>query len=432
MTITLKIQLRGITKPPVWRRIEIPAKLTFHDLHLTIQMAFGWKGFHLFQFQKQPYDQGWQVTMPDDDGQIDAWEGYNAKATVVGDFLEEKMLTKFVYIYDFGDDWFHDITVERRDAEATLLHPVCLAGKGACPPEDCGGKYGYEELKEMLTTSPDDSEARNFAEWMGLKDPREFDPNAFDLTKVNALLGTIKASKPKKGGKRAQVKELSGNDPDEHFRNFQESLELFSSMLRDVSYLVGDDEDLSKLSPDELDAYLDDYDDDDDYDFFDDYIEGYYIHSVPPKRYELMVRHGSDERLLQLPSNLTLSGVAVVVAKAFGLKEMPEHYEMVADDGFRYLPDADDHALDADYWRMDGTDYSSLHGLVRGKGYTAQFKLMDGEEVSDTFLFTLQKNGRYTDKTPKHITLLDGTGDGIDEARKIVEDFGEANPLPKD
>lgn len=152
MTIQFKIQLRGITKPPVWRRLVMPGAFSFSDFHNAIQSAFGWCNEHLYQFQWRPYDDGWCVKGPDveDEG----WgEEMDASKINVAKFIQERGLEKFVYIYDFGDDWFHDITIEKSDPLGMLHHPVCLAGKGACPPEDCGGPWGYEEMKFEMSKS---------------------------------------------------------------------------------------------------------------------------------------------------------------------------------------------------------------------------------------------------------------------------------------
>lgn len=170
MTIQFKIHLRDIKKPPVWRRIAIPGDFTFRDLHNAIQTAFGWWNEHLYQFQRHPFDGGWSVSEPnkEDDDWFDATE--DSRRTLVGAFIQRMKLTKFVYVYDFGDSWVHDITVEKIDNRAELVHPVCLAGKGACPPEDCGGPWGYAALKEEM-------------------DKDEI--NEFDLEEVNFDLETV-------------------------------------------------------------------------------------------------------------------------------------------------------------------------------------------------------------------------------------------------
>ena len=172
MTIQFKIQIRGIKKPSVWRRIVIPGNFTFHDLHNTIQSAFGWWDEHLYHFQRRPFDGGWTVKELDEED--DNWGELpeDARETNVLTFIQHMGLEKFVYVYDFGDSWVHDITVESIDKEADLDHPVCLAGKGACPPEDCGGPWGYEELKEEM-------------------DKDEI--NEFDLEEVNDELESITA-----------------------------------------------------------------------------------------------------------------------------------------------------------------------------------------------------------------------------------------------
>jgi len=172
MTIQFKIQIRDIKKPPVWRRIVIPGNFTFHDLHNTIQSAFGWWDEHLYQFQRYPFDGGWCVKDIDEDDDNWGEQPEDARETNVLTFIQHMGLEKFVYVYDFGDSWVHDITVEQIDHNADLDHPVCLAGKGACPPEDCGGPWGYEELKEEM-------------------DKDEI--NEFDLEEVNEELESITA-----------------------------------------------------------------------------------------------------------------------------------------------------------------------------------------------------------------------------------------------
>lgn len=194
MTYQFKIQLRGITKPPVWRRLQIPAEYSFYDLHCIIQIAFGWNNVHLFKFQKNPYDCGWEITEKNEELDEMTYHSFwniqkpkDARTTKIGKFIESKNLKKFTYIYDFGDDWFHDITVEAV-TEENLLFPKCVTGKGACPPEDCGGVWGYEDMKTSLLEHPNSSDAKTYREWLGLDKGEEFDPKAFDLDDVNRCL----------------------------------------------------------------------------------------------------------------------------------------------------------------------------------------------------------------------------------------------------
>ena len=161
--LQLKIQLRNVTKPSVWRRVQIPSDITFLELHYVIQAAFGWYNEHLFKFQHRPYDREWTVEVPEDDGMNQSsgknfWgmagmfdfgsEQKDARFTKVWPFLKSKHLDKFVYIYDFGDNWIHDITIEDPASGQTFQFPRCIDGKGACPPEDCGGPWDYQEMKD--------------------------------------------------------------------------------------------------------------------------------------------------------------------------------------------------------------------------------------------------------------------------------------------
>ncbi|WP_332912008.1 plasmid pRiA4b ORF-3 family protein [Algoriphagus boritolerans] len=117
MILQLKIQLKGITKPPVWRRLKIPGQLTFQQLHQVIQAAFGWHGYHLFQFSPEGFGSYPQIGIADEDWSDEELE--DAKTTLVSQYLTVKG-EKFCYIYDFGDDWIHQITVEEVLNEAQI------------------------------------------------------------------------------------------------------------------------------------------------------------------------------------------------------------------------------------------------------------------------------------------------------------------------
>jgi hypothetical protein len=92
------------------------------------------------------------------------------------------------YTYDFGDDWEHDIVVEAvGDAEPAVSYPRCVAGRRACPPEDCGGIWGYGDLLEILA-DPAHQEHEDRLEWLGLSSAAGFDPGAFDLDQINSGL----------------------------------------------------------------------------------------------------------------------------------------------------------------------------------------------------------------------------------------------------
>ena len=177
----LKVTLRGVSKPPVWRRVLVHADASLGDLHQAIVAAMGWDDSHLHMFS----DDSTRYGTPDADLDLEDEDEFALADVLVepGDGLR--------YLYDFGDDWDHDVRLEKvlppdADPRATAV-PVCLAGKGACPPEDCGGPWGYADLKETIA-DPADEEHEGILEWLGLEDPSDFDPAAFDLASVNARL----------------------------------------------------------------------------------------------------------------------------------------------------------------------------------------------------------------------------------------------------
>jgi len=96
----------------------------------------------------------------------------------------------FEYIYDYGDFWEHDITVEKIIPPKEGVHyPICIDGERACPPEDCGGAFGYEDMLEAFN-DPEHEEHKHYFEWAG----EDFDPEKFDIEKTNRLLGNIKSN----------------------------------------------------------------------------------------------------------------------------------------------------------------------------------------------------------------------------------------------
>jgi hypothetical protein len=139
--LQLKITLKRVSKPPVWRRVQVRADTTFTALHQIIQAAFGWSDTHLHSFE---YD-GEQIGAPDPD-----WDNECVDETETA--LDEVLLgpkDRVRYTYDFGDDWEHDIVLEKvLEPDVGDRRAVLLTGRGACPPEDCGGPWGYAERKE--------------------------------------------------------------------------------------------------------------------------------------------------------------------------------------------------------------------------------------------------------------------------------------------
>jgi hypothetical protein len=164
----LKITLERIT-PAIWRRVVVPGNLNFARLHGVIQDAMGWEWCHLHEFEVGKLRIG---PDPEDDG----------FGPPVGDerqYTLERLFegkARFRYVYDFGDNWGHEIRVEKvMDAEGTFA-PRCVAGERACPPEDCGGAWGYQDLVNALAR-PRSKRYREVRDWIG----DEWTPEAFDL-----------------------------------------------------------------------------------------------------------------------------------------------------------------------------------------------------------------------------------------------------------
>ena len=180
--LLLHIQLLGIKKPPVWRRVTIPSGASFYKLHQAIQASFGWENYHLHEFRIAS-DPPIVITDPrmyDED----FGDGYffEEKRVKLNAFLKEKG-DQMEYIYDFGDHWEHQIKVERVLEGAPFISLV--DAQGACPPEDCGGVPGYEYMKKVLA-SPNHEEHESMLEWLGLE--RGSDWDAEDASLVDAAL----------------------------------------------------------------------------------------------------------------------------------------------------------------------------------------------------------------------------------------------------
>jgi len=166
-------------EPAISRRVVVPASITLPQVHIVLQILFGWEDCHLWQFEFGKVD--YACTDVDDDFGSPGRECRSARAVSLADALGAKR--KFSYWYDFGDDWFVDIKFERRIASDQVVVPVCTEGARAGPPDDCGGVPGCFRLLEVLA-GPADEEREHFVEWLG----GEFDPEAFDLVGTSARL----------------------------------------------------------------------------------------------------------------------------------------------------------------------------------------------------------------------------------------------------
>lgn len=177
----LKITLKGC-RPPIWRRVLVRSNGTLEHLHWVIQFSMGWTNSHLHSFTIKGVEYG--VPMPEFD--LDGVEVRNEQAVTLSHIIPGETF-KFSYLYDFGDSWDHEILVEKiLEAESDIDYPVCLKGKRACPPEDCGGVWGYRNFLDVIQ-NPDDPEHEEMLEWVG----GFYDPEDAELDEVNGQLKMI-------------------------------------------------------------------------------------------------------------------------------------------------------------------------------------------------------------------------------------------------
>ncbi len=180
-TYQIQIALRG-SKPKIWRRILVPSDLLLSDFHKIIQTTMGWTNSHLHQFIKGRTFYTRKMSGDDFWGEMDILDYSKMK---LSDLLKKEK-DKIIYEYDFGDGWEHDIILEKIDiSEENKNIPTCLTGKNSCPPEDCGGIWGYLDMLEILK-HPDHEEYEEYTEWLG----EEFDPKYFDKAEINEMLKT--------------------------------------------------------------------------------------------------------------------------------------------------------------------------------------------------------------------------------------------------
>jgi len=165
--------------PTIWRRFWIPGNRSLIALHHTIQAVMGWTDAHLHEFQIA----GVRYATPDPDDNPDAVV-VDERQTLLHKALNG--ISRFGYLYDFGDGWQHTLIVEDvqplHDEDAAYAY--IDAGARACPPEDAGGVTGYQGFLDQLAKNPKSRQVREFLRWAG----EDFDPDRFDRHAANATL----------------------------------------------------------------------------------------------------------------------------------------------------------------------------------------------------------------------------------------------------
>ncbi len=174
----LRITLVGV-EPEIWRTVLVPSSITLPKLHTVIQVAMGWLDSHLHLF----------IHNNDTYGEPDEFEelGTLDENSIRMSKLLASEGDQVRYEYDFGDSWLHEVVLEKVLPFDTVTNlPLCLDGERSCPPEDCGGVFGYQNLLEIIT-DPSHEEFESMNEWLG----EEFVAEAFDVSETNELLHTF-------------------------------------------------------------------------------------------------------------------------------------------------------------------------------------------------------------------------------------------------
>jgi hypothetical protein len=174
----LKVRLQG-SKPPIWRRVLVASDITLAGLHEVLQISMGWTDSHMHQFEHR--------------GQVFGGPSSGFESLPVADERRTRLdrvlrreKESLRYDYDFGDGWDHQVTLEKiLPHDHKLQLPVCVKARGACPPEDIGGLWGYYAVLEALR----DPRHPDHEEYQDMYGP-ELDPDAFDIDEVNELLHT--------------------------------------------------------------------------------------------------------------------------------------------------------------------------------------------------------------------------------------------------
>jgi hypothetical protein len=172
----MKVTLKAV-RPPIWRRIQVKSDMTLKTLHRVIQEVMGWEDAHLHDFNVHGVTYG------------TAEDGFGADEKKFRlSRLNLEVKDKFLYTYDFGDTWEHTILIEKiLPVDEKAKYPTCLGGKRSCPPEDCGGPWGYMGLLDVLQ-DPDHPEYEDSMAWLG----EDFDSELFDAELINFRLDRIR------------------------------------------------------------------------------------------------------------------------------------------------------------------------------------------------------------------------------------------------
>lgn len=188
--LQLKVRLLDIS-PMIWRRVLVPTSTTLRELHGILQVAMGWEGIHLFIFDIHAVRYG-------------SFELFAANPDAPMHQFGFRENDRFLYIYDMGDHWEHEIRIEAINPPPKKFYPTCTGGSGACPPEDCGGPHGFQERRDEADGYDawrDMGIMTDFLEDIVVADAPESKVSDFLSDDVEAAMERIAARKPFVEGK---------------------------------------------------------------------------------------------------------------------------------------------------------------------------------------------------------------------------------------
>jgi hypothetical protein len=197
----LRIELVDIA-PVIWRRVEVPLDLTLKGLHDVVQAAMGWQDYHLYAFHvgETTYE----------DSASFGFDGRRALRARVAKLasLVDRGVKRFTYVYDFGDDWEHLISVEAvEEGVPSVVYPRFVDGARRGPPEDVGGPPGYLEFLKAAT-NPRHRRHKEVIAWYG----GAYDPDDIGDLAIRLRIGDI--AKRRRAGKRAYARRTGGDTTD--------------------------------------------------------------------------------------------------------------------------------------------------------------------------------------------------------------------------
>ena len=198
--VHLRITLDDV-RPKVMRLVAVPFGIHLHMLHLVIQAAMGWSGSHPWLIQVR--DMTWGMADPDDNDILPA------SRTVLIDLVADTGARSFDYIYDFGDDWRHTVKIETPTPSAPgVEYPLLLEAIGRCPPEDCGGPWGYKDMLDALL-DPNHQRHAEFVERLG----SDFDPAAIDSASLEKAVAGLARLLSGTRSRKPQSRKRTRGDP---------------------------------------------------------------------------------------------------------------------------------------------------------------------------------------------------------------------------